>query len=66
MIKDGVIIFFYVDDIIVAYRSKQESEAMKAINWIQEKYACTGGDNLQWFLGVEVIRNRKQKTIQLS
>ncbi|KAF7573323.1 hypothetical protein PtrM4_082280 [Pyrenophora tritici-repentis] len=66
MIKDGVIIFFYVDDIIVAYRSKQESEAMKAINWIQEKYACTGGDNLQWFLGVEVMRNRKQKTIQLS
>ncbi|KAF7576644.1 hypothetical protein PtrM4_008840 [Pyrenophora tritici-repentis] len=66
MIKDGVIIFFYVDDIIVAYHSKQESEAMKAINRIQEKYACTGGDNLQWFLGVEVMRNRKQKTIQLS
>ncbi|KAF7573964.1 hypothetical protein PtrM4_055870 [Pyrenophora tritici-repentis] len=66
MIKDGVIIFFYVDDIIVAYHSKQESEAMKAINQIQEKYACTGGDNLQWFLGVEVIRDRKQKTIQLS
>ncbi|KAF7570459.1 hypothetical protein PtrM4_104610 [Pyrenophora tritici-repentis] len=66
MIKDGVIIFFYVDDIIVAYHSKQESEAMKAINRIQEKYACTGGDDLQWFLGVEVMRNRKQKTIQLS
>jgi hypothetical protein len=66
MIKDGVIIFFYVDDIIIAYHSKQESEALKAIKRIQDKYLCTGGEDLQWFLGVEVTRNRKQKTIQLS
>jgi hypothetical protein len=66
MIKDGVIIFFYVDDIIIAYHSKQQQEAMKAIKLIQEKYLCTGGDDLQWFLGVEVIRDRTQSTIQLS
>jgi hypothetical protein len=66
MIKDGVIIFFYVDDIIIAYHSKQQEEAMKAIKLIQDKYLCTGGDDLQWFLGVEVIRDRTQKTIQLS
>jgi len=66
MIKDGVIIFFYVDDIIIAYHSKQQQEAMKAIELLQDKYRCTGGDDLQWFLGVEVIRDRTQKTIQLS
>ncbi|KAH5706327.1 RNA-directed DNA polymerase [Parastagonospora nodorum] len=66
MIKDGVIIFFYVDDIIIAYHSKKESEALKAIKRIQDKYLCTGGEDLQWFLGVEVMRNRQQKTIQLS
>jgi len=66
MIKDGVIIFFYVDDIIIAYHSKQQQEAMKAIELIKRKYLCTGGDDLQWFLGMEVTRNRDQKTIQLS
>ena len=66
MIKDGVIIFFYVDDIIIAYHSKQQQEAMKAIELIKRKYLCTGGEDLQWFLGMEVIRDRDQKTIQLS
>jgi hypothetical protein len=66
MIKNRVIIFFYVDDIIIAYHSKQQQEATKAIKTIQEKYLCTGGDDLQWFLGVEIIRNRDQKTTQLS
>ncbi|KAF9733719.1 polyprotein [Paraphaeosphaeria minitans] len=66
MIKDGVIIFFYVDDIIIAYHSKQQQEATRAVELIQDKYLCTGGEDLQWFLGVEVIRDRTQKTIQLS
>jgi hypothetical protein len=66
MIKDGVIIFFYVDDIIIAYHSKQQQEAMKAIELIKKKYLCTGGDDLQWFLGMEVTRDRDEKTIQLS
>jgi hypothetical protein len=66
MIKDGVIIFFYVDDIIIAYHSKQQQEAINAIERVQNKYLCTGGDDLQWFLGVEVIRDRTQRTIQLS
>lgn len=66
MIKDVVIIFFYVDDIIIAYHSKHKQEAHNAIKQIQERYLCTGGDDLQWFLGVEIQRNRQQQTIQLS
>jgi hypothetical protein len=31
MIKDRVIIFFYVDDIIIAYHSKQKEEAKNVI-----------------------------------
>jgi hypothetical protein len=66
MIKDGIIIFFYVDDIIIAYHKKQQQQAEEAIKPIRERYQCTGGDDLQWFLGVEVIRDRSQRTIQLS
>ena len=66
VIKDGVIIFFYVDDIIVAYHKTKEVAATGAVNLLQQKYTMTGGNNLQWFLGVEVIRRRDQRLIQLS
>jgi hypothetical protein len=66
VIKDGVMIFFYVDDIIVAYHKDKEAAATKAVNLLQNKYTMTGGDNLQWFLGMEVIRQRDQHLMQLS
>jgi hypothetical protein len=31
MIKNGVFIFFYVDDIIVMYKKSREDQALKAI-----------------------------------
>lgn len=66
MIKDGIIILFYVDDIIAAYHSTKEQEAMRAMETLQGKYSMTGPDDLHWFLGVEIIRNRSDGTIQLS
>jgi hypothetical protein len=66
LIKDGIIIFFYVDDIILAYDKRKTNEANQAIKLLREKYTMTGGDDLQWFLGMEVIRNRNQRLIQLS
>ena len=39
--------------------------ATQAINILKEKYTITGGNDLQWFLGVEIIRLRDQHLIQL-
>jgi hypothetical protein len=55
MIKNGVIIFFYVDDIILAYHKSKENEAHKIVGSLKQKYTLTGGDDLQWFLGIEII-----------
>ena len=66
MIKDGVIIFFYVDDIILAYGKKREETAKALIQELETEYSLTGGDDLQWFLGLEVIRDRDQRKIWLS
>ncbi|KAK1920498.1 hypothetical protein P3342_002798 [Pyrenophora teres f. teres] len=66
LIKDGIIIFFYVDDIILAYHKDMENQAQQAIKRLQDKYLFTGGNDLQWFLGVEIIRDRESRTIQLS
>jgi hypothetical protein len=66
MIQSGIIIFFYVDDIIIAYHRTQEQEAIRIVTQIQGKYLCTGGEDLQWFLGMEVIQDQTRKTVQLS
>jgi hypothetical protein len=58
MIRDGIIIFFYVDDIILAYALSTEQEDQQAIKQLQERYTITGGHDLLWFLGMEIMRSR--------
>lgn len=64
--RNGVIIFFYVDDIVVVYRKQQEKEANVAVEQLQSKCRITGGDDLKWFLGIEILRDRKRRLIWLS
>lgn len=65
-LKDEVIIFFYMDDIILSFRKDKQGLAEQLINVLKARYELTGGENLQWFLGIEVIRDRKAKKIYLS
>ena len=66
MIKDGIIIFFYVDDIVMAYHKESRSQTEEVVALLQKKFTFTGGKDLQWFLGVEVIRDRANRNIWLS
>jgi hypothetical protein len=36
------------------------------IQAIKNRYTLSRGDNLQWFLGIEILRNRKEGLIKLS
>jgi hypothetical protein len=66
MIKDGIIIFYYVDDIVLAYRRTDQEKADEVATKLKEHYTLTGGHDLQWFLGIEVIRDRTKRLIWLS
>jgi hypothetical protein len=66
MVKDGVFVFFYVDDIIFAYDPAKEKEYKHTVNQLQQYFSMTGGEDLQWFLGMEIIRDREKRTIHLS
>lgn len=66
MTKQGIFIFFYVDDIVLAYKKKQESEAKKIMDKLKAQYTISGGEDLQWFLGIRVIRDREKKLIWLN
>jgi hypothetical protein len=66
LIKRGIIIFFYVDDIIIAYSKASKFKTDQARNHLQGKYTITGGHDLQWFLGIEITRDQDQRKIFLS
>ncbi|RYP53215.1 hypothetical protein DL770_011001 [Monosporascus sp. CRB-9-2] len=64
--RNSILVFFYVDDIVIAYRKECEGAANAAISQLKMRYQLTGRDELQWFLGIKVIRNRSKRRIWLS
>lgn len=64
--QGNVLIFFYVDDIVFAYQNQDQAAADRAAEQLKGKYKITGGDALQWFLGIAVVRDRAQRKIWLS
>jgi len=65
-VKDDFFLFFYVDDIVVACPRGAKEKAHAAIDRLRERYTLQGGEDLQWFLGMEVIRDREKRLIWLS
>ncbi|KAL9572097.1 hypothetical protein ACKAV7_003814 [Fusarium commune] len=64
--KGNLLIFFYVDDIVVAFKKEDREAASQLVKSLQGKYKLTGGNELQWFLGMEVIRDRTSKRIWVA
>ena len=63
---DGILIFFYVDDIVVAYRKPAEPTVHRLINKLKQHFNLEGGNDLQWFLGIRILRDREKRIIWLS
>jgi Reverse transcriptase (RNA-dependent DNA polymerase) len=66
MMKGGVIVFFYVDDIVFAYRKKHEKAAEQAKKELEKSFELTDSGDLKWFLGIHVVRDRANRSIWLS
>ncbi len=66
MINKGMIVFFFVDDIVVCYRKKDEAKAKATVAGLEAKYKMSILGSLKWFLGVHILRDRAKKTLWLS
>lgn len=64
--KKGVFIFYYVDDIVIAFGKKYRAEADALAAALKSSFALQGGEDLQWFLGIEIIRDRENRVAWLS
>ena len=52
MLKSGIIIFFYVNDIIFCYRKTDEKKAQEAIKELSKEYQISTLGELKWLLGI--------------
>ena len=66
MLKGGVIVFFYVDDIVFCYRKKDQEVVDATKTALQQQFELNHLGELKWFLGIHVIRDRQSKKLWLS
>jgi hypothetical protein len=65
-VKDGVICFFFVDDIVFAYRKEKEQVAKDAAEKLQQRFEMKVMDDFRWFLGMRIDRDRQNRKLYLS
>jgi hypothetical protein len=63
--KDGIIIIFYVDDIVLLCRPEAISKLRKLRIALMQRYEMRDLDELSWFLGIRIIRNPLQRKLWL-
>lgn len=66
MVNGDIIAFYFVDDIVLLYPRQQQQRAQRILGDLRSRYELKGGDPIEWFLGVHVIRDRGQKKLWLS
>lgn len=64
-VSPKIIVFFYVDDICILSHPNHKAEAMEFRTKLMEAYEFREIGELQWFLGIRIIRDRTQKTLWL-
>lgn len=66
MQKDGIICFFYVDDIVFAYKEDKKDEVKQIQKALEQRLTIKEVGELKWFLDLHIVRNRSKRTVWLS
>ena len=61
-----VFLILFVDDFLVFYRKKDEALANQVIKGIKEAYDIEDKGDAEYFLGIQITRDRKKRKIFLS
>lgn len=62
---NGVIFFFYVDDIVIASRPDQRHNVDFYVRCLMEMFEIRNLDAMKFFLEVRIIRDREQGTVSM-
>ena len=60
-----LIVFFYVDDVVILYHRKHEAEYQEFLQALLATYEFKQLGALKWFLGIRILRDRTQRLLWL-
>ncbi len=63
--RDGIFMFFYVNDIVFAFRTDRENETNQLIDQLKGMFEFRDLRHLQYFLRVRVIQDRQTEIVHL-
>ena len=67
VLRNGIIAFFYLDDIVFAYKKNpRKDEVDRVVDSLQRTLTIKKVGELKWFLGLHVVCNQTKQTIWLS
>ena len=66
IINRKMIVFFYINNIIICYRKKNETKARAVMFELQTKYTMNVLRSLKWFLDIHILQDKAKKLLWLS
>ena len=66
MKRGGIICFFYMDDIVFAFRKKDARHVTGTVTEMRKHFKLNVIGELKWFLGIHIFRDRPKRSLWLS
>ena len=66
MLKNRIVIFFYINNIVFCYKKTDEKKAYEVIKELSKEYQINTLSELKWFLKIYVLYNYSQRLLWLS
>ncbi len=63
--KNGIIRYFYLDDIVFAFKKDQRNEIERTVASLSKALTIERKGGLKWFLGLHMIRDRSKRALWL-
>ena len=64
-VKEGIIVFFYVDDILIANHPSVRNQARQLERDLEAHWELTDHGEAEWFLNIQILRDRQQHKLWL-
>jgi hypothetical protein len=64
-VGEGIIVFFYVDDILIASHHMARERARQLEQELEKHWELTDQGDAEWFLGIRILRNRAERKLWL-
>ncbi|KAJ6088976.1 hypothetical protein N7499_003084 [Penicillium canescens] len=64
-VGEGIIVFFYVDDILIASHRMAKERARQLERELEKHWHLTDQGDAEWFLGIRILRNRIERKLWL-